>query len=111
MPVHIRRCVECPKCFTRYLIGFSPYRNGAYLVTTALGSSEEYTLYCSCCRPPASTQWKWSEMKPYAVAKAAHQRGYGSCQEIVALGDRRRQQAADTGEIVGQRKFRRGQTS
>lgn len=88
MPVHIRRCVECPNCSTRYLLGFSPYRNGAYLVPTTYGSSEEYTLYCSCRRPSPSVQWKWREMKPYAVAKAAHQRGYGSCHEIVALGER-----------------------
>jgi hypothetical protein len=106
MPVHIRRCVECPKCFTRYLIGFSPYRNGAYLVPTAPGTSEEYALYCSCRRPSASSQWKWSEMKAYAVAKVAHARGYGSCHEIVTLEARQRPQAATTDEIMSQRKFR-----
>jgi hypothetical protein len=89
MPAHIRRCVECPKCSTRYLIGFSPYRNGAYLVATTHGSSEEYTLYCSCRQPPVPSQWKWSEMKPYAVSKNAHQRGYGSFEEIVALAEKR----------------------
>jgi hypothetical protein len=52
MRAHIRRCVECPKCRTRYLIGFSPYANGSSLLPTAVGSSEEYTLYCACCRPP-----------------------------------------------------------
>ena len=54
---------------------FQPYRNGSCLVPTAHGSSDEYTLYCSCCRPPASSQWKWSDMKAFAVAKAAHERG------------------------------------
>jgi hypothetical protein len=109
MPVHIRRCVECPKCSTRYLIGFSPYPNGACLVSTALGSCEEYTLYCSCRRPPALSQWNWSEMKPYAVTKAAHDRGYGNGQEIVAVEDRQRPQAA-TGEIVNSRKHQRRKT-
>jgi hypothetical protein len=48
-------------------------------------------------------------MKPYAVAKEAHQRGYGSCHEIVALGDRRRTPA--TSEAIGPGKFRRRKTS
>ncbi|HST09900.1 MAG TPA: hypothetical protein VLL05_05960 [Terriglobales bacterium] len=99
MPVHIRRCVECPKCLTRYLIGFSPYRNGSYLAPSTQGSFEEYTLYCSCRRPAASSQWKWkwTEMKPYAVTKAAHQRGYGTSQDIVALGDERTPQTTACG--------------
>jgi hypothetical protein len=89
MPMHIRRCAECPKCSTRYLIGFSPYWNGSYLTSTARGSSEEYTLYCSCCVPPAASQWKWSDMKTFAVARAAHERGYGNCAEIFPAGGRR----------------------
>jgi len=89
MPMHIRRCAECPKCSTRYLIGFSPYWNGSHLVPTARGSTDEYTLYCSCCTPPAASQWRWSDMKPFAVAKAAHERGYGSRTEIFPAGERR----------------------
>ena len=89
MPMHIRRCVECPKCFTRYLIGFSPYRNGACLVPAAHGSFDEYTLYCSCCHPSATSQWNWSDLKAFAVARPAHKRGFGSCAEIVPLGERR----------------------
>ena len=42
----IRHCVECPNCRTRYLIAFTPYSNGAYLIPTAEDSKEEYTLYC-----------------------------------------------------------------
>ncbi|HZD09509.1 MAG TPA: hypothetical protein VE176_14735, partial [Candidatus Limnocylindrales bacterium] len=42
--LRIRHCVECPKCLTRYLIAFSPYSNGSYLVPTVYGSSEEYIL-------------------------------------------------------------------
>jgi hypothetical protein len=106
MPLPIRRCVQCSKCLTRYLIGFSPYRNGAYLVATAHGSSDEYTLYCSCCQPPAPAQWKWSEMKPCAVAKAAHERGYGSCEEIVPVAEKWKAQPAAAGEIFHPRKSR-----
>jgi hypothetical protein len=89
MPMHIRRCVECPKCSTRYLIGFSPYRNGTCLIPTAHGSSDEYTLYCSCCQPHVSSQWKWSDMKAFAVAKAAHERRYGNGTEIVPVAEKR----------------------
>jgi len=41
-------------------------------------------------------------MKAYAVAKAAHDRGYGNGREIVAVEDRQRPQA--TTEIVNSRK-------
>src|SRR3979409_537204 len=53
----VRHCVECPKCLTRYLVGFSPYRNGSYLMPLSAGFSEEWTLYCSCGRPPISSRW------------------------------------------------------
>lgn len=82
MPHRIRRCVECPKCHTRYLLGFSPYRNGSYLSPTLVASSEECTLYCSCGRPAVCTRVRYSEMKTYTVAKVAHYRGYGTSQEI-----------------------------
>lgn len=85
----LRHCVECPKCFTRYLIAFSPYCNGSYLVRTGVASPEEYTLYCSCGRPPVSSRWRWSELRRYAVSKAAHDRGYGTPEEIVPVGDER----------------------
>jgi len=51
MPARIRHCVQCPKCFTRYLFSRSPYRNGSYLIPTVPHSSDEYALYCSCRRP------------------------------------------------------------
>jgi hypothetical protein len=41
-------CVECPKCLTQYLIGFSPYGNSSYLVPSVVGSLDRYTLYRSC---------------------------------------------------------------
>jgi hypothetical protein len=84
----IRRCVECSRCRTRYLVGFSPYWNGTFLLPTTTGSFDTYTLYCSCSRPSASSVWKWSDMKPCTVAKPAHSRGYGSFEEIVPLHDR-----------------------
>lgn len=82
---YIRHCVECPKCLTRYLVAFSPYRNGSCLIPAAAGSSEEYLLYCSCGRPLASSRWNWNQVKTYAVSKSAHHRGYGTPAEIVQL--------------------------
>jgi hypothetical protein len=35
--VRVRHCVECPKCHTRYLPGFTPYRNGSYLIPLTKG--------------------------------------------------------------------------
>jgi len=81
----IRHCVECPKCFTRYLLGCSPYCNGAYLISAVPYLSEEYTLCCICSRPPVVSRWRGNEVKKCAVTKAAHRRGYGSREEIVPL--------------------------
>jgi hypothetical protein len=86
----VRHCIECPKCLTRYLIGFSPYRNGSYLMPLATGFSEEWTLYCSCGRPPISSRWSWKELKLYAVSNQAHDRGYGPPEEIVPIGKKLR---------------------
>jgi hypothetical protein len=80
MSHRIRHCVECPKCLTRYLVGYSPYRNGSYLVSGA-GNFEVYKLYCSCGRSAFSL--RWSELKRYVVSKPAHDRGYGPPEEIV----------------------------
>jgi hypothetical protein len=82
MGQRIRHCVECPKCHTRYLMAFSPYRNGSYLVQTLSGSTDEYTLYCSCSVPTVPSRWKSSETKPCEVSKIAHDRGYGTQEEI-----------------------------
>jgi hypothetical protein len=90
MTTRIRYCVECPRCLTRYLIGFSPYPNGSYLVPLVQGFSEEWTLYCSCGQPPSSSRWSWSELKIYAVSTQAHDRGYGRPEEIVPLDRRSR---------------------
>lgn len=99
MPVHIRRCVECPKCLTRYLIGFSPYSNGAHLVSMTPGTPEEYTLYCPCSLPALCTRWKCSDMRAYAVSKHAHARGYGTSDEIVPAGERRRPQPGRAADL------------
>lgn len=78
----LRHCVECPKCHTRYLIGFSPYRNGASLVRIGARLSDEYILYCSCSNPPVSSRWHGDQIKKYQVSKAAHSRRYGTPEEI-----------------------------
>jgi hypothetical protein len=85
MGFRIRHCVECPKCLTRYLPGFSPYRNGSYLLPLAEGFADEWTLYCACGRPPVSSRWSWSDLKLFAVSKRAHDRGYGRPEEIVPV--------------------------
>lgn len=81
----IRHCVECPKCFTRYLVSFSPYRNGAYLIPTVEGSSDEYILYCVCSER-AARRWKWSEVLTCDVSRPAYERGYGSPDEVLLVG-------------------------
>src|ERR1700683_1004121 len=68
MASRVRHCVECPKCLTRYLPGFSPYRNGPYLLPLAEGFADEWTLYCACGRPPISSRWSWSDLERYAVS-------------------------------------------
>jgi hypothetical protein len=81
----VRHCIECPRCLTRYIVGFSPYRNGSYLVPVGAGSWEEWTLYCSCGSPHSPSRWSGDELRPYEVAPTAHDRGYGPPGEIVAL--------------------------
>jgi hypothetical protein len=85
MASRIRHCVECPKCLTRYLVGFSPYRNGSYLVSLTQGLWEEWVLYCACRMPPASSRWTWKELKVYEVSNQAHHSGYGPPEEIVEI--------------------------
>lgn len=82
MADRIRHCVECPECRTRYLIGFSPYSNGSWLVSLPSNALEEYRLFCSCCRPAVCSAWKRNELASYAVSSRAHARGYGSPEEI-----------------------------
>ena len=81
----IRQCIECRKCATRYLIAFSPYRNGSYLWRTSLSHWDEYILYCVCQQPPVFNSCKEDGLKTYVVSKAAHDRGYGSADEVVAM--------------------------
>jgi len=83
MASRVRHCVECPKCLTRYLPGFSPYRNGSYLIPLAEGFADEWTLYCACGRPPISSRWSWSDLKLYAVSNQAHDRGVNPSVETV----------------------------
>ena len=88
MKLRVRHCVECPKCLTRYLVGFSPYRNGSTLMPVTAGFFEEWALYCSCGKPPAFSRWNWNELRMYAVSDQAHHRGYGQPDEIVAIGEK-----------------------
>ena len=85
MPSRVRHCVECPKCLTRYLVGFSPYTNGSYLRPLSQGLWEEWILYCTCRLPHASSRWNWKELKLCEVSYQAHQSGYGAPDEIVVI--------------------------
>jgi hypothetical protein len=78
MRCRIRHGVECPNCLTRYLVAFSPYSNGSYLVPTVSGSLGECILYCSCSRPHVRSRWQWNDVKAYVVSKRADDRG---CQQ------------------------------
>ena len=83
MTLRIRHCVECPNCFTRYVIGFSPYRNGAHVISHPAGGSEEHTLYCSC--GTRSSSIRWSDLKTCTVSTQAHDRGFGPPDEVVLV--------------------------
>jgi hypothetical protein len=85
MSVRIRHCVQCPKCLTLYLVSASPFTNGSYLVHTVPRSLDEYTLYCACSSPSASSRWRGAEVKRCEISKAAHERGFGSLDEIAPL--------------------------
>jgi hypothetical protein len=81
MSLRIRQCVECPKCHTCYLIAFSPYRNGSYLVRAGAGA-KEYILYCFCERGTVPSPGRWADVKSCGVSKAVHDRGYGTLDEV-----------------------------
>jgi len=83
----IRHCVECPQCGTRYLIAFSPYKNGSYLVPAVYGSSEAYTLYCNCRGLPVVSHWTWKETRACEVSNQAYDRGYGTPEEILPVSN------------------------
>jgi hypothetical protein len=78
----IRHCVECPRCRTSYLIAFTPYRNGSYLLRMGVGAAEDFILYCFCEGEHKATVSRWPEIKACKVSKPAHDRGYGSPDEV-----------------------------
>jgi hypothetical protein len=74
MTYRLRHCAECPRCGTRYLVGFSPYSNGSYLLPVVIGRNDQWTLYCRCASPPACSFWRSSDLKTYDVSGTAHER-------------------------------------
>src|SRR5262249_52759789 len=78
--LRIRRCVECQKCFTRYVVSRTPYENGSYLLPTIAGCWEEYSLYCRC--KAAATLCRSSDFEVCEVSAGAFERGYGTDEEI-----------------------------
>lgn len=85
MAYRVRHCVECPKCQTRYLLGYSPFRNGSFLVPMVQGFADGWTLYCSCAAPHVRSRWDWNELKQYVLSSQAHERGFGPPEEIIPL--------------------------
>jgi hypothetical protein len=85
MSRRLRHCIECPNCRTRYLLGFSPYRNGSYVTPLHREFPEEWALFCSCAHPPARSRWNPDELESYAVSNYAYRRGYGSPGEITRV--------------------------
>ena len=83
MTRRIRHCIECPRCRTRYLIGASPYANGAYLVLSPT-DLETHTLYCPCGKSAFAS--RSAESRTYIVSSPAYDRGYGSPDEILLVG-------------------------
>lgn len=100
MRSRIRHCVECPKCHTWYLVGFSPYSNGAYLVRAGANSSDEYTLYCFCQGVESVSVCRWVEAKACEVSTTAHRRGYGLLDEIWVLNQGSRKVCFDISQYV-----------
>jgi hypothetical protein len=90
MPYRLHRCVECPKCHTRYILGANPYGNGSYIVSHDTVESDLRRLFCTC-RLPDYHEFKLNEMKAYAAPHSVYERGYGSPDEIVLLGDEQKQ--------------------
>ena len=109
--LRVRHCVECPKCRTRYLPGFSPYRNGSYLTPVSVGLSAEWILYCSCSNPHASSRGGWEELKAYVVSSQAHRRRYGSPDEIwdIRRGRRNTKYAYGVNLLTGRDRSDNGQ--
>lgn len=68
-------------------MGFSPYANGSYLVSTPAGTFEEYILYCSCESFARPSRWRGSEVRTCEVSDSAYHRGYGSQEEVTFLSD------------------------
>jgi hypothetical protein len=96
----IRHCVECPKCFTRYVISFSPYSNGAYLRPVVSGHWDEYILYCSCSRAGGVGRWRVNEEMACKVSNAAFERGYGTSAEIRPVGKPREPLSFDVSQYL-----------
>jgi hypothetical protein len=82
MSRRIRHCVECWNCRTRYVIGFSPYRNRSHIVSQPWEGVDLLRLHCFCGN---STGFTLGELKTYAVSPSAYLRGYGSTDEIVPV--------------------------
>ncbi|GEM_PF-5507798 len=69
-------------CHTFYLTALSPYGNGSYVIRAPSGLSDDYTLYCFCQGQSSPTRSHGREVKTFRVSKTAHDRGYGTGDEV-----------------------------
>ena len=94
----IRHCVECQKCFTRYVVSRSPYENGSHLMPTIEGGLDEYLLYCRCKAAPS--RWRATEFRSCNVSGAAFERGYGTAEEIRFIRGEPQEWSADASQYL-----------
>src|SRR5207253_10934806 len=73
MPYRLHRCVECPKCHTRYIMGANPYGNGSYIVSHVTVESDLLRLFCSW-RLADYQECKLIELNAYAAPHSVYER-------------------------------------
>ena len=76
-------CVECPKCLTQYLIGFSPTVIALILCRRLLVLWID-TRCTVPCRSPCAVS-RWNQVRACQVSNAAYTRGYGTPEEVALV--------------------------
>ena len=82
MLARLRSCIECPTCHIRYIIGANPYRNGSYIFADS-GEHDLRHLHCACNGGIGRHTFRVRDLKTYSISSWAHERGYGSPDEVV----------------------------
>src|ERR1700722_13475459 len=85
MSFRIRHCVKCPKCHTWYLVGFSPYRNGAYLVRTGTSSAGSFAQVTRLGKTPRGTPDGERGSKKEGRGDVAAARARANCRRVMSI--------------------------